>query len=82
MSVSVLTTIRDHLKTDAALLAYWQAHYSKDAMHYVGYKRTPKTREFEKNALRLAGTFSRKALGIATASTFGSVTIGRGYPCH
>ncbi len=37
-----------------------------------------KAKEFEKNALRLAGSFSRKALGIATTGSYGSVTIGRG----
>lgn len=34
--------------------------------------------EFEKDATRLAGTISRKALGIATSSSFGSITLGRG----
>jgi len=37
-----------------------------------------KSVEFEKNAVRLAATISRKSLGIETSSSYGSITIGRG----
>lgn len=41
MSVAVLTALRDVLISDTTLADYWQAHYQKDAMHFVGYNKAP-----------------------------------------
>ncbi len=46
MSIEVLKAIRTRLQTDPVLSDFWQAHYQKDAQHYIGYQRAPSANDY------------------------------------
>lgn len=46
MSLIAIETVRDAIKNDAALAAFWQTHYSKAAKHMIGYKRSANAADF------------------------------------
>jgi hypothetical protein len=46
MSLAAITALKARLSTNAALVAYFQAHYGKAARHLVGYSRAPSANDF------------------------------------
>ena len=46
MSLNALLALRSRLSTDAALNAFWQTHYQKQARHLVGYRRSPSANDY------------------------------------
>lgn len=46
MSLAALSSLRERLSTDTALIAYMQSHYGKAAKHFIGYKNAPSANDF------------------------------------
>jgi hypothetical protein len=46
MSLAAINLLRTRLSTNAALVAYFQAHYGKAAKHLIGYKKAPSAGDF------------------------------------
>lgn len=46
MSLAALIALRTRLTGNTALNAYWTAHYNKQAVHLIGYKKAPSANDF------------------------------------
>ncbi len=46
MALDALFALRDQIASDAALEAFFVAHYGKPAKHIVGYKRSPNANDY------------------------------------
>ncbi len=46
MSLSALMLLREQLLNHAPLETFFQAHYQRNAKHYIGYKRAPSANDY------------------------------------